>query len=77
MMIGKTARELEAIILEQLRSDPDATDIIGVVVTPDGDKGGFCVAPTTRDRMQLSPDSLHAKAAVAVATRLEYRLIVG
>ena len=74
-MIGKTAQELEAMIMDHLRENPVCAALAGVVVSPAGDDGGWRVSATVRHGESLPSDCERAKIAIAVQLRRDYHLL--
>ena len=74
-MIGKTAHELQAMIMDHLRGNSVCAALTGVVVSPAGDDGEWRVSATVRHGESLPSDCDRARIAIAVQLRRDYFLL--
>ena len=71
---GKTARELQVMIMGKLRvKHPECDDVIAVLVTPAGGEGHWIVETTIRNPVSL--DCQRAKAAIVRQLRRQHHLV--
>jgi hypothetical protein len=74
MTVGKTAAELEAMIMERLREHPACASLYRVVVTPAGDQGQWTADGETRMGIHIMYDCARAMKEVAQNLRRDYHL---
>jgi hypothetical protein len=74
MTVGKTAAELEAMIMERVREHPACASLYRVVVTPAGDQGQWTADGETRMGIHIMYDCARAMKEVAQNLRRDYHL---
>jgi hypothetical protein len=74
MTISKTKAELETMIMERLQGNVTCAGLLGVVVSPDGDDGGWSFKPRVRSDAMLSADCERASRMVAQDLRRDFDL---
>ena len=71
---GKTAAELEAMIMECLREHPACASLYRVVVTPAGDQGQWTADGATRSGIHIMYDCARAMNEIAKTLSRDYHL---
>jgi len=74
MSVGKTAAELEAIILHQLRENSACGALYRVVVTPSDDHRGWTARAETKMGIHIMYECARAMNEVAKALSRDYHL---
>ena len=74
MTVGKTATELEAILMERLRENPSCAALYRVVVTPVGDHGAWSARAETKMGMHIMYECARAMNEMAKALSRDYHL---
>jgi hypothetical protein len=74
MTVGKTAAELEAMIMERVCEHPACASLYRVVVTPAGDQGQWTADGETRMGIHIMYDCARAMKEVAQNLRRDYHL---
>jgi hypothetical protein len=76
MTVGKTASELEAMIMEKLRHRPACVALYRVGVIPAGEDGGWDAEIESKMGMSVLHECARAKIAVVDELRREYHLLL-
>ena len=74
MTVGKTATDLEAMIMGRLRENRACAGLARVQVVPEGDEGGWRVHAQPRMGMTVLDECMRAISAIVNDLRREYRL---
>ena len=74
MTVGKTANELEAMLMERLRENPSCAALYRVVVTPVGDHGAWSARAETKMGMHIMYECARAMNEIAKALSRDYHL---
>ena len=74
MTDGKTAAELEAMIMERLREHPACASLYRVVITPAGDQGQWTADGETRMGIHVMYDCARAMNEIAKTLSHDYHL---
>jgi hypothetical protein len=74
MTTGKTATELEAMLMEGLRDHPSCAALYRVVVTPAGDHGAWTARAETKMGMHIMYECARAMNEIAKALSRDYHL---
>ena len=73
--IGKSATDLETMIMERLRENPACAALARVQVVPDGDAGGWSVHAQPRMGMIILDECTRTISAVVTDLRRGHRLV--
>jgi hypothetical protein len=76
MTVGKTAAELESMIMERLRDNPGCAALHRVVVVPEGSEGDWGVQAQPRMGMTVLDDCRRAINAIMTDLRRHHHLEV-
>jgi hypothetical protein len=74
MTVGKTAIELEAMLMERLRGNPSCAALYRVVITPIGDHGAWTARAETKMGMHIMYECALAMNEIAKALSGDYHL---
>jgi hypothetical protein len=75
MTVGKSAADLETMIMERLRENPACAALARVQVVPEGDEGGWTVRAQPRMGMTIVNECTRAISAIVADLRRGHRLV--
>jgi hypothetical protein len=73
--IGKTATEIEAMIMERLRDNPACAALALVRIIPEGNEGGWSVHAQPRMGMTILDECTRAISAIVTDLRRKHHLV--
>ena len=75
MAVGKSAADLETMIMDRLRDNPACAALARVQVIPEGDEGGWAVHAQPRMGMTILDECTRAISAIVTDLRRGHRLV--